>query len=216
MTRIFYDFEFIEYRRGWFRKYRTIDPISIGMVAEDGRELYLVNRDMPVRRIRRHPWLMDNVVPGLPKGHGDQKITMPKRWLFHYADRTVQPREVIADRVREFIQATPDVELWADFGAYDHVCLAWLFGSMIDLPDGVPMFTADLQQEMVRLGVTDRDMPSNPGRAHNALDDARQGARVGAYLATLATAPQDGLSRVQEAVRKARGGEAPPTARGFA
>lgn len=31
-----------------------------------------------------------------------------------------------------------------------------------------------------------------------------------------AAGPQDGLSRVQEAVRKARGGEAPPTVRGFA
>lgn len=31
-----------------------------------------------------------------------------------------------------------------------------------------------------------------------------------------ASAPQDGLSRVQEAVRQARGGEAPPTVRGFA
>lgn len=180
--RVFYDFEFIEYQRGWFRKYRTIEPISIGMVAEDGRELYLVNRNMPVRRIRRHPWLMANVVPSLPKGHGDMRINMPRRWLFHYADRCVQPREVIADRIREFIQATPDVELWADYGAYDHVSLAWLFGSMIELPDGVPMFTNDLRQEMARLGVTDRDLPPNPGRAHNALEDARYDRSVARAL----------------------------------
>ena len=32
----------------------------------------------------------------------------------------------------------------------------------------------------------------------------------------LAVEPQDGLSRVQEAVRRARGGEAPPTVQGFA
>ena len=54
--RYFYDTEFLE-------DGRTIDLISIGIVAEDGRELYLVNANAPWSRIRRHDWLMDNVVP---------------------------------------------------------------------------------------------------------------------------------------------------------
>jgi hypothetical protein len=75
-----YDLEFIEYRTGWLRKRYTIELISIALVADDGREYYAVNRDMPVRRIRKHKWLMKNVVPHLPKGRGDQRIHMPKRW----------------------------------------------------------------------------------------------------------------------------------------
>jgi hypothetical protein len=53
-----YDTEFLE-------DGETIELISIGMVAEDGYEYYAVNRDMPERRIRRHPWLMENVVPNV-------------------------------------------------------------------------------------------------------------------------------------------------------
>jgi hypothetical protein len=164
--RIFYDTEFLE-------DGKTIALISIGMVAEDGRQLYLVNRDMPVRRIRKHPWLMANVVPGLPKGHGDARLTMPKRALFHPHDPAVRPVARIATAVRDFIRATPDPQLWAWYGAYDHVALAWLFGPMSDLPDGIPMWTNDLKQEAHRLGVTDSDLPVQPGGVHNALADAR-------------------------------------------
>jgi hypothetical protein len=45
VTVIDYDLEFLE-------DGRTIELISIGMVCDDGREYYAVNRDMPVRRIR--------------------------------------------------------------------------------------------------------------------------------------------------------------------
>ncbi|MFC4006626.1 3'-5' exoribonuclease domain-containing protein [Nonomuraea purpurea] len=186
MTRIYYDLEFIEYHTGWFRKRYTIDLISIAMVGDDGREYYAVNRDMPVRRIRRHKWLMDNVVPHLPKGHGDQRLSMPKRWLFHYGDRAVKPAERIADEVAAFIQATPDVELWANYGAYDHVRLCWLWGLMIDKPFGVPMFTHDIQQEASRLGLREEDLPRQADGEHNALADARQNKVICDFLAELA------------------------------
>lgn len=186
MTRIYYDLEFIEYRTGWLRKRYTIDLISIALVADDGREYCAVNRDMPVRRIRRHAWLMDNVVPHLPKGHGEQRLSMPKRWLFHYGDRTVKPEARIADEVAAFIQATPDAELWANYGAYDHVRLCWLWGLMIDKPSGVPMFTHDLQQERARLGVRDEDIPAQVLGQHDALADARYNKRLGDLLIDLA------------------------------
>lgn len=37
-------------------------------------------------------------------------------------------------------------ELYGYYSAYDHVALCWLFGKMIDLPKGFPMYTIDLQQ----------------------------------------------------------------------
>jgi hypothetical protein len=169
MTRIVYDTEFLE-------DGKTIDLISIGMLREDtGAELYLVNRDMPIRRIRKHPWLMANVVRYLPQGHGDRRLTVPKRWLFDYTDPAVKRRKQIADEVAAFIQATPDVELWADYGAYDHVVLCQLWGPMIALPAGVPMFTNDIQQEARRLGLADDELPQQQSGLHNALADARHG-----------------------------------------
>ena len=165
---ICYDTEFIE-------DGRTIGLISIGMVAEDGREYYAVNRDMPVRRIRRHQWLMANVVPSLPKGHGERRLSVPKRWLFDYADACVKRPDQIAREVRDFILAAHEPQLWAWYGAYDHVALCQMWGRMIDLPKGVPMFTCDLKQEAERMG--NPAIPSMPGVAeHNALSDARETA----------------------------------------
>jgi hypothetical protein len=170
MTRIFYDTEFLE-------DGRTIELISIGMVADDGREYYAVS-DAATRRplnglIRRHPWLMANVVPSLPRPHGDWIFDMPKRWLFNYMDACVKPRAQIANEVRDFILASPDPELWAWFAAYDHVVLAQLWGRMISMPKGIPMWTNDLKQEAGRLG--NPSLPPMPGvTEHNALSDARE------------------------------------------
>lgn len=162
--RVYYDCEFLE-------DGRTIDLISIGMVDEDGRELYAVNRDMPVRRIRKHQWLMANVVPGLPKAYGDER-NHQRGWLFNPYDPAVRRPAEIAEQVREFILTTPDAELWAWYGAYDHVALAQLFGPMINLPKGVPMWTNDLRQEYARLGEPE-GLPEQVDGVHNALADAR-------------------------------------------
>jgi hypothetical protein len=159
---IAYDTEFLE-------DGRTIELISIGMITEDGREYYAVNSEMPVKRIFAHKWLMENVVPSLPlrNTHSEQLIAVD-------VSRTeAKPRQVIANEVRDFILATPDPELWAWYAAYDHVALCQLWGSMIDLPDGVPMWTNDLKQEVQRLG--NPALPALSGiTEHNALDDARE------------------------------------------
>lgn len=162
--RVFYDCEFLE-------DGKTIELISIGMVAEDGRELYLVNRDAPWRKIKRDAWLTANVLVSLPQPHGDWINHMPKRWPIDFHNPAVRGRDVIAGAVRDFLRATPDVELWADYAAHDHVALCQLFGRMIDLPKGVPMFTHDFQHELRRAGSP--EMPNQASMMHNALDDAR-------------------------------------------
>jgi hypothetical protein len=162
-VRVYYDTEFLE-------DGRTIELISIGMVAEDGREYYAVNQEMPWRRILRHDWLAANVVPSLPIVRHDGIRPFRKPFLDR-AHPHLKRRARIADEVRDFLQATPDVELWASYGAYDHVVLCQLWGRMVDLPDGVPMFTHDLHQEVDRLG--NPPMPEQAEGLHNALADAR-------------------------------------------
>jgi hypothetical protein len=163
MTDIYFDTEFID-------DGTTIKLISIGMVAEDGRELYRVVDDVRViSEAVAHPWLRENVIPSLPimllpdSGSWD--------WATMHPDfSVVAPRDEIAADVRNFVLSYPDPQLWAWYAAYDHVALAQLFGPMSDLPDGIPMFTNDIRQECRRLG--DPQMPEQPAGEHNALADA--------------------------------------------
>lgn len=155
---------------------KTIDLISIGIVAEDGREYYAVNAEMNVHRIYYHDWLMANVWPHLPR--------VESNWLGYEGrqpgelDRdhpTVKPRRRIAAEVQEFLTADlgpkERAELWAYFCAYDHVALAQLWGPMKDIPDGIPMFTGELMQLWRDSGRPTK--PDKPTNAHDALADAR-------------------------------------------
>lgn len=150
--RFFFDTEFLE-------DGRTIDLISIGIVAEDGREFYAVNHDADWSRIHAHTWLEANVFPHLPP------VEQP----------TWQTRDQIANGVHAFLTTggTEPAELWAHYCAYDHVVLAQLFGPMIDLPRGIPMFTNDTKSLQRWLGIPDRRMPQQYGTQHDALADAR-------------------------------------------
>jgi hypothetical protein len=177
-VRYFYDTEFLE-------NGKTIDLISIGIVADDGRELYLINRDAPWKRIKKHEWLMANVVPSLPQPHGDRILHMPERWLIDFYSPHVRERAAIADLVERFLlgddlETYTDLELWADYGAYDHVALCQLFGPMIALPPGIPMFTNDLQQAWRAAGKP--PLPQQTARLHNALEDARHVRRCFEHL----------------------------------
>lgn len=151
----FYDTEFHE-------DGTTIDLISIGIVAEDGREYYAVNDGADWARIRKHEWLMANVFPQLPFS-GDWK-----------------PKAQIRDEVAAFLLAGSPPELWAYFCAYDHVVLAQLFGTMMDLPEGIPMFTNDVRSLVDWAGV--RILPKQAAGEHDALADARHVKQMYDYI----------------------------------
>lgn len=173
--KIWYDTEFLEEGPS-----SPLHLISIGLVAEDGREYYAVNNEVGVgplnAKIAGHAWLMENVVNSLPLLDKDSKG-------FHldFSHPDVKSRLTIKNEIDAFFRDTPDLELWAWYGAYDHVALAQIYGRMIDLPYYVPMWTNDLRQEAFRLG--DPQMPEQKSGQHNALEDARHLRKVDETLA---------------------------------
>ncbi len=120
--RFWYDTEFLE-------DGRTIELVSIGVVAEDGREYYAVSSEFdPDRAI---PWVRRNVLDKLPSP----------------ADRAWRSRERIRDDLLAFLTEPGEpIELWAWYAAYDHVALAQLWGAMPGLPLAIPRFTHELAQ----------------------------------------------------------------------
>lgn len=138
--RIWFDTEFIE-------DGKTIDLLSIGMIADDGRSYYAEPAETD--RSKASDWVKANVIPHLRR---------PSKAI---------PRAQIAAEIVEFAGASP--EFWAYFAAYDWVALCQLFGTMMDLPKGWPMYCRDFKQ-IVGDGYS--MPPSN--QDHHALADAVQ------------------------------------------
>lgn len=86
-------------------------------------------------------------------------------------DPAAMTRAEIANGLHAFIGGSIDPELWAWYGAYDHVAYAQLFGKMIHLPKGMPMHTHDLKTLQMLAGNV--VMPRQPEGLHNALADAK-------------------------------------------
>lgn len=194
--------QFITYDAEFIDDGETIQLISIGMVSGDGREMYAVANDFDQDRVLANSWMRKNVWPHLPivkpqmnvRGYPVNNCRCIKESDGGYDCRhwngfldmdhpDVRTRGQIKRMVSDFIYAShphdkgldmdrDHVQLWAYYGAYDHVVLAQLFGKMIDLPAHVPMHTNDLKSEVFRLGGK-VSMPPQAAGAHNALADAR-------------------------------------------
>ncbi len=171
--RVYYDTEFLE-------NGSTIRLISIGMIREDGKRLYRVVKDYPlIVAASNHPWLRANVLTNLPVTY--DFFTGKPLWDDHHKDsdyRTLTDKETVADDVTEFLLDTPDLELWAYYAAYDHVALCQLFGTMMDLPEGIPMYTNDIKQEYFRRYGSQHVTLVQTSGEHNALEDAKHNWRM--------------------------------------
>lgn len=140
-----FDTEFIE-------DGKTIELLSIGIVSEDGREFYLENHEADLNHASF--WVRANVFGSML-----------------WTPDAQEDRETIRRRVLDFcdVERYGEPEFWAYYADYDWVALCQLFGRMVDLPPGWPMYCRDFKQL-----VGDREIPKLPeDEAHNALADAR-------------------------------------------
>lgn len=168
--RYFLDTEFIEYPC-------TIDLISIGIVAEDGRTFYAESTE--VDWSKASPWVTEFVRPHLMFDYDDHHL--------HYLETTdgciemAAPRQDIGRAIVDHFVEDADPEFWAYYADYDWVVFCWLFGSMIDHPKDFPMLCLDLKQWAKDLGSP--NLPVQGGTEHNALNDAFWNREVWAFLA---------------------------------
>lgn len=162
----------------------TIDLLSIGMVAEDGRELYQCNQDAKLDRAGE--WVIWNVYPHLPVKHSDRwywrtrKIDVDNR---SDPKSLVIPRSEIRDRIRAFVGDDLSPSFWAYYAGYDWVALCQLFGRMIDLPQNWPKYCLDVKQLAHSLGV--HELPPPVVAEHHALSDARWTRQSWIFLQSL-------------------------------
>jgi len=147
--KFFYDCEFME-------KPGFLQLISIGVISEEGREFYACNSDADLRKA--NSWVKGNVIPILPDKSSNNI------W---------KKEDTIRNEIFSFLNPSEDdpVELWGYYCDYDHVLMSWLFGRMVDLPKGMPMYTLDVRQLIYHM--ENISVPDQKSGQHNALEDAR-------------------------------------------
>jgi hypothetical protein len=149
-VRYFLDTEFIESGSG-----KPIHLISIGLVSDDGRELYAINDSAPLHLA--DDWVKKNVIAQLPN-------KLDPAWKTQ-----AELRRLVVD----FVGSDPDPVFWAWYADYDWVVLCQLMGRMIDLPKNWPMYCRDLKQTVDEVQFPRDMMPEQPEAEHHALADAR-------------------------------------------
>lgn len=168
--KIFFDTEFLE-------DGKTIDLISIGLVREDGKELYLINKDMKVRQAIKDVWVRENVMKGIfsemvltrdrflqddERGFSERNF----KNLLYYCG---QSKSDIAESITYFVGRSP--VFYAYCADYDWVALMQLYGKMIDKPKDWRFYCRDLRQTADETNFDTTIVLQ--GNQHNALGDAR-------------------------------------------
>lgn len=276
----FIDTEFLEgpqresFPVSLFRKetQNTIDLISIGIVAEDGREYYAISKDFNLKEAwgrydevvnRHYPmgpeynkvyWLRKNVLYPIfwnlyQKSYpakSDEEYGNLNNFMGWFERKGTGMKEFrkllqeygktnkeIAEEVKSFVSEKKrldnpielingftsearhsyegrmaclkaeygnEPEFYAYYADYDWVVFCWLFGKMMDLPNGFPMYCKDLKQMMdekqnhidLNTSVTEprKDIKSHTNypkqeNEHSAIDDSRWNRKLYEFLKQL-------------------------------
>jgi len=136
---------FIDTEYDWHPSVGVLFPLTIALVAEDGREFYAAT-DEVVRNAELSGFVAAHVIPVI----GDVVV--------------YDEPPLLARAICEFVGG--DVpEFWGDYSAFDYVVLSMLMGEFDEWPMDWPMYVNDCQQDAV---------PSRASKIpHNALSDAR-------------------------------------------
>lgn len=143
-----------------------VAPMSVGIVADDARELYAVNANWSDFVGRIPPFVNERVVPALV-------LPDDVSHLYVHGELATIARDLrafIGDNVPEF---------WGDYAAFDYVVLSIIMGGFDAWPKGWPMVIRDLQETPAGREASGSVASLKP---HNALYDARA-VRGAWYLA---------------------------------
>lgn len=228
---------------GKFNKpYHTIELISLGIVAEDGREYYAVCNEFNVRNAyfkhevipfltaKNHDvndkyvyWLRDNVLKPIFFSFYKQNLvnlhytdSMSLRKMKRVVKSIGKTKKQIKYEVNHFLCSLENAAEYAGVGSldsgfssyleanpprfygyyadYDWVLFCSLYGTMMDLPKGFPMYCRDLKEKlddtcdalMIPLDeLTSNENYPKQTNEHHALADAKWNKELHEFLKTL-------------------------------
>lgn len=152
----------------------NVDPvglISIGIVADDGREFYAIHdkysKGSPDSKTC-NDWVRINVLPHLD----DAEVLADIALNSNGCNYIVGSLNGIRDELQDFVGNDPFPEFWAYYGHYDWFLVTRLWKSFMHLPKKWPTACFDLHQYAKHHGLQ-RNLPKKLTPGHHALVDAR-------------------------------------------
>lgn len=169
---IFFDLEFTGL-------HQHTTPISLGLVAKNGRTFYAEFTDYD--RSQVNEWIEQNVIANLV--HTNSPVS-PEGYVMKGANTVVVgERWTVADRLREWLESFEEpTEMWGDVLTYDWMLFVQLFGHGLSLPNCVYYIPFDISTLLKARGIdpdinreqfSGRAVLMGPKDKHNALWDAR-------------------------------------------
>ncbi len=154
-------------------------------------------KDLTRIEYQEHNWDISDVE--LVKEIANKNPKEASKELERLLNRFGKTRKQIAKDIKQFIYAPAlalqgaeslddtmemwlpksNIEFYAYYADYDWVVFCWLFGRMVDLPKGFPMYCRDLKQiydeKVELLGCDQKHAEGYPKQSneHNALNDAK-------------------------------------------
>lgn len=173
MSRVYIDTEF----EGLWK---TAKLISLGLVSDDGKELYVEFNDIDINE--QDDWVKQNVLVNTVY-YGDADINS----ITDEENYFIGNKQQVRDKLVEWFKQFPEVQIVSDVCHYDFVQFIDIFGSAFDLPSNINASCHDINQDIARYYYTtekvafelDREkiLMDNGidvvGEKHNSLYDAK-------------------------------------------
>lgn len=161
--------------------YKDTQLISMGLVSDDGKELYLEFKGINVAR--QDKWIKDNVLVNTVEYGNVYWGDIVHNVMDYHCGTIDELRGVLLNWLKQF----DNVQLVSDVCHYDFVLFIDIFGSAFDLPKNVSPVCHDINQDiaytygesestafnMSREEILDDMEMFISGNKHNALYDAK-------------------------------------------
>lgn len=215
--KFFFDTEFLEGPQDKrilgipYQTENTIDLISIGIVNDFDEEYYEVSKEFNLKMLlNRFGKTKEEIAKGIlsfVRGPVRSRIVSAGGFehgsVMYYTEDTEEVQAFRNEHPGYTEQKyEPGADFYAYYADYDWVVFCWIFGKMIMLPDGFPMYCRDLKQslddkavgyindqettinQVVKKWKRDTDYPTQFNE-HNALADAKWNKKLYTFINSL-------------------------------
>ena len=190
------------WRQLYQKGYGVMAQIEIMSGAYDSQFTYKILKKLIEKHGKTNKQIAEEVKDFVIEKDAYETVVCPEFYYDDLGKRNANERLQKGELVKtvQKLKQKSEINLYGYYSAYDHVCLSWLFGKMMDLPEGFPKYTRDLKQIMdeyaekvpVAFNMDEglkamkfhQDYPKQENE-HSAIHDARWNKKLHEFLKSL-------------------------------